>query len=221
MDTEFHPIDIRKWERGEIFYYFSKMAPTSYSITVSMDVTEMRKNLKSRELKFFPSYLYIVTKLLNQQMEFKIADKDGVLGYWDTLTPLYASFHEDDKTFSLMWTEYRDNFMGFYQQYLENKINYGSNHGALAQKDSTPPLNSYTISCIPWIKFQHFSLHSYENKPYYFPTVESGKIYEDGARYMLPLSITLHHAATDGYHVKVFLEKLQEEMNHPEHWIII
>ena len=30
---------------------------------------------------------------------------------------------------------------------------------------------------------------------------------------MLPLSITCHHAATDGYHVNSFLESLQEDMN--------
>lgn len=31
--------------------------------------------------------------------------------YFDTLTPLYASFHQDDHTFSLMWTEYRARFL--------------------------------------------------------------------------------------------------------------
>ena len=29
----------------------------------------------------------------------------------------------------------------------------------------------------------------------------------------MPLSMTCHHATTDGYHVSLFLEKLQREMN--------
>ena len=118
---KFTPIDLQKWPRGQMFYYFSKMAPTGYSMTVNVDVTEMRKRLKEAEMKFFPAYLWLVTKNLNRQMEFRVAEKEGVLGYYETLTPLYASFHEDDHTFSLMWTEYTEDFGNFYQMYLKIK----------------------------------------------------------------------------------------------------
>ena len=42
----FTPIDLQSWPRGQMFYYFSKMAPTGYSLTVDMDVTELRQTLK-------------------------------------------------------------------------------------------------------------------------------------------------------------------------------
>ncbi|WP_228105315.1 CatA-like O-acetyltransferase [Terrisporobacter mayombei] len=32
----------------------------------------------------------------------------------------------------------------------------------------------------------------------------------------MPLSITVHHAIADGYHVGLFLEKFQEYFNFPE-----
>ena len=103
---QFTPIDLQTWPRGQMVLYFSRIAPTGYSITVDIDVTGLRASLKKRGFKFFPSYLWLVTKCLNEQVEFKAAQKDNILGYYDTLTPLYASFHDDDKTFSLMWTEY-------------------------------------------------------------------------------------------------------------------
>lgn len=87
------------------------------------------------------------------QTEFKTAEVDGQVGCFDTLTPLYAAFHEDDNTFSLMWTEYADNFMVFYQSCLDNQRRYGGSHGVLAQAGQTPPANAYTISCIPWVSF--------------------------------------------------------------------
>lgn len=195
------------------------MAPTGYSLTVDMDVTEMLAVLKAEGIKFFPAYLWLVTKALNLQIEFKIAQKDGQLGYYDTLTPLYASFHDSEKTFSLMWTEYNDDFHTFYQAYLENQKRYGENRGILSQKDMLPPENAYTVSCIPWISFKHFSVHSYENKPYYFPSVEAGRFYKSGDRMLLPLSVTCHHAATDGYHVSCFLETLQADMDHMRSFI--
>lgn len=205
----FIPLDLKTWKRGEQFYYFSKMAPTGYSLTVDLDITEMLHTLKSADIKFFPAYLWLVTKTLNLQTEFKIAEKDGQIGYYETLTPLYASFHNDDKTFSLMWTEYNNDFKIFYQSYLDNQELYGNNHGVLCQKEQLPPENAYTVSCVPWISFKAFSVHPYDNKPYYFPSVEAGKFYKKLDRMILPLSITCHHATTDGYHIECFLDTLQ------------
>lgn len=96
---------------------------------------------------------------------------------------------------------------------------HGEHHGILAQEGQVPPANAYTVSCVPWIAFKHFSVLSYENKPYYFPSIEAGKFYEQAGRTLLPLSITCHHAATDGYHVNCFLAALQAGADHFEAFI--
>jgi len=208
----FTEIDIMKWPRGQMFYYFSKIAPTSYSLTVEVDVTVLMKSLKEKKLKFFPAYLWLVTRCLNKQTEFKVAYNDEKLGYYDCLTPLYASFHDDDKTFSLMWTPYSDDFSIFYEDYLENQRKFSENHGVLAQPSTPPPANAYTVSTVPWISFKHFAVHTHDNKPYFFPSVESGKIFEKYGKLVMPLSLTCHHATTDGYHVNKFLEDLNAEI---------
>lgn len=213
---KFTEIDTQTWPRGQMFYYFSKVAPTGFSMTVELDITHMRNILKEKKLKFFPAYLWVVTKSLNQQIEFKTAMKEEKPGYYDVLTPLYATFHEDDNTISFMWTEFGENFLEFYENYMENQLKYGEHHGVLAQNDRMPPENSYTISVIPWVKFEHFAIHSYQDKPYYFPSVEAGKFYEKDGKMMLPLSITCHHATTDGYHVNKWLETLQYAIDHFE-----
>lgn len=207
----FHRIDFEKWPRAQIFYYFSKMAPTGYSLTADVDVTEIRKITKARGMKFFPAYLWLVTRNLNRQTEFKCAEKDGVIGYYDSLTPLYASWHEDTKTFSLMWTEYDEDFNCFYRRYIAAQEQYGQNHGVLCQP-GVPPENAYTVSALPWVDFRHFAVHSYENKPYYFPSVEAGRYREENGRLVMPLSLTCHHATTDGYHISAFLENLRQDI---------
>ncbi len=214
--TDFTAIDISKWPRGEVFCYFSQMAPTGYSLTVEMDVTALLQTVKSNNIKFFPAYLWLVTKNLNKQIEFKIAQKDGQLGYYNSLTPLYAHFHNDNKTFSLMWTEYNDDFHTFYKSYLDNQKQYGENYGVLAQKHTLPPQNAYTVSAIPWVKFKSFAVHSYENKPYFFPSVEAGRYFEQSGKILMPLSLTCHHATTDGWHIDLFLKDLQADMDNFE-----
>ena len=217
--TVFTPIDITKWNRGQTFWYFSKMAPTGYSLTVDIDITHMHSVVKSAGISFYAAYLWLVTKSFNEQQEFKIAEKDGQVGYYNSLTPLYAVFHNDNKTFSLMWTEYNEDFSVFYTDYLLNKEKFGHNHGILAQPHTTPPENAYTVSCLPWVNFKHFAVHSYENKPYYFPSVESGKFYENNGRLLMPLSLTCHHATTDGWHVDKFLATFQNYADKIEEFI--
>ena len=148
----FTPIDLRSWPRGQMFYYFSKMAPTGYSLTVNVDVTELRSALREAGLKFFPAYLWLITRNLNRHTEFKVAEKGGVLGFYDSLTPLYASFHDDDKTFSLMWTEYSESFPEFYRAYLEQQEQFGNTHGVLCQPQTPPHLLRGAPSwCSLWV----------------------------------------------------------------------
>ena len=137
----FTPIDFNTWPRREMFYYFSKMAPTGYSLTVSADVTKLRESVKAAGLKFFPAYLWLVTRCLNEQPEFRCAIQDGQLGYFDTLTPLYATLHPETHTISLMWTEYCESFPEFHRRYVENQEKYGSHHGVLSRPE-LPPENA-------------------------------------------------------------------------------
>ncbi len=208
----FHKIDMEIWPRAEVFYYFSKMAPTSYSLTADVDVTRLLRQTRERGIRFFPAYLWLVTKNLSRQQAFTFAVKDGVPGYYDSLTPLYATWHEDTKTFSFLWTEYSDDFGTFYGAYLEHQHRYGQNHGVLARQEM-PPENAYTVSALPWVSFSHFAVHGDVSKPYFFPSVEAGKYHRVGDRVMMPLSLTCHHATTDGWHISEFLKELQWDMD--------
>lgn len=146
-----------------------------------------------------------------------MAVKDGVLGYWETFTPAYPQFHEDDKTTSLLWTEYDNCFQSFYHAYIDDTQAYGGDHGILTAK-GVPLQNSYMISCIPWFSFNSFSLHNHGIKDYYVPSFEAGGFVENDGKTQMPLSVTVHHATTDGYHLKMFFEELQKTMNQPEEW---
>ena len=218
MNYNFKPIDMNTWPMAQAFYYYTQIAPTSYTVNVNLDVTILRRTLKERDFKFFPAYLYLVTRAINKQEELKVGLQNGTLGHWSSLVPAYPQFHDDDKTTSLLWTEYEDCFSNFHARYLRDTREYGNSHGILSAKGA-PPANTYIISCIPWFTFNSFSLHNHGTKDYYFPSFEAGGFVQTGEQIQMPLSVTVHHAATDGYHLKVFFEELQYTMNHPEDWL--
>ena len=81
-ERTFTPIDFAAWPRRETFYYFSKMAPTGYSLTVDLDATALHQTLKAANCRLFPAYLWLVTRNLQRQEEFRLAEQDGVLGHY-------------------------------------------------------------------------------------------------------------------------------------------
>lgn len=218
MQSVFTPIEQGTWPSAQAFYYYTQMAPTTYTINVSVDVTTARKALKEKGLKFFPAYLYLVTKAVGKQRELRMAKQNDALGYWNCLTPVYPTFHEDDKTISLLWTEYDDDFKVFYSRYTEDAAQHGDSHGILSSK-GIPPENAYIVSCVPWFTFNSFSLHNHGIKDHFVPSLEAGGFTESSGIILMPLSVTAHHATTDGYHLKLFFEELQGLMNEPAEWL--
>lgn len=219
MKTEFHAIDMETWPRAQTYNYFTEIVSTLiYSINVTMDVTILRNTLKREELRFFPTYLYLITKTIKRQKEFLMTIQDGMLGYWDCRTPLYPILHEDDKTITFLWTEYDEKFEVFYKSYISDIAHHGKSHGIMTSKGA-PPANNYIIACTPWFTFNSLSMHLQNAKNYYAPIFESGAFTEMNGITTMPLSITVNHAAIDGYHINVFLEELQKTMNHPEEWM--
>ena len=45
------------------------------------------------------------------------------------------------------------------------------------------------------------------------PIFTMGKCFERDGKHLLPLSIQVHHAVCDGYHVGLFVEKLQSKID--------
>lgn len=217
-NSKFHPIDFNNWDRKQYFYYFTKMLPTGFNLSVEIDITDTFNLVKKLNKKFFPAYLYLASRLISEQQEFRIAKTDDQLGYYEVLHPSYACFHEDDKTMSNMWTEYNPNFEMFYSNYINDQERYAGNHGILAKPDM-PPQNSYIIGMLPWTKFTSYSPVPYASSDYYFPILQAGKFFDCGDKKMMPLSITIHHAVADGYHVGLFLDKFQKGMSNPKEWI--
>ncbi|WP_338661000.1 chloramphenicol acetyltransferase [Paraclostridium sordellii] len=218
LNTNFNKINLDEWNRFQYFYYFTKMLPTGYNISINIDITNTYNMIKRLGKKFFPAYLYVSSRVISEHEEFRIANLDNELGYYEVLHPSYSAFHNDDKTISSIWTEYSSNFEKFYNNYMEDQDKYANNHGIMAKSEMSPQ-NSCMIGMIPWIEFSSYTPVTYAPINNFFPVIQAGKFFEKDGRKMMPLSISVHHAVADGYHIGLFLEDFQKYMNYPEEWI--
>ena len=205
----FKVIDYENWPRKPYFEYYKKFIDCQHNVTDDIDITEFMSEIKKHNLKFYLSYIYIITTVVNRHDEFKVAyDKDGNLGIWDILNPSYTIFHKDDNTFSDMWSYYNEDFKTFYENALEDMKKYSSNKGVKAREGQPP--NFLSISSVPWRSFKAYAINSGKTGKMLFPIITFGKYYEKDGRIYMPLSTYLDHCVVDGFHVCRLYNEIEE-----------
>ena len=133
-DASFHLLDRAAWPRSEHFDYYIRTVKCRYDLTAHLTVTALRERGKALGLRFYPLLLYIATRAINANREFRMGfNEHGAPGYWDFINPSYTIFHDDDKTFSDVWSEYDESFPVFYQNVLHDMETYKDIKGVRAK----------------------------------------------------------------------------------------
>lgn len=216
--AEFHFVDMDHYERREHFEYYTKLVRTNYNLTANIDLTALYKRIKEKEIRFYPTFIFAIIKGINQNKEFRMqVDQSGRLGYWDFLHPSYTIFHEDDHTFSDIWTEFNPKFTVFYENALEDIVRYKEVKGVKAKPNK--PQNFCPISGVPWLHFSNYSCDTFSEPHMYFPVISFGKYIEKEGKIEIPLSIFVNHAVADGYHSCKLLNDIQNIVQKAEEWI--
>lgn len=199
---EIRLIDLENWERREYYEHFIKNVVCSYSVTVNIDIT----NLKGNSL--YPAMIWLLTKTVNDMPEFRTCLTEEGPGIYDSMHPMYTVFNKEKKNFSGIWSYFSEDYSEFLENYQADVQKY-STSTRYAPKEGTPA-NSFNISMVPWLEFTAMNFNVYDEGKFLLPIFTMGKFFErDGKRY-LPLAIQVHHAVCDGYHIGLFVEKLNE-----------
>ena len=210
----FTPIDRKTWKRENTYEHFVKNVPCTFSMNVNIDITHFLLELKSHDLKLFPSFLYALSSIVNRHEEFRMAyDKNGNLGYYDISHPSYAVFHEETECFSTLSTEYDENFHAFYEKSQEDT-------GECRKNGYPSPCemeNIFHVSCIPWVNFTGFNLNLQKGYEYLSPIFTIGKFSQDRDKILLPLALQVNHAVCDAFHAARFINELQEWVENFSH----
>ena len=197
-------IDLKTWERREFYEHFIQEVVCGYSITVNVDITPLAGQ------QLYPAMIWLLTKTVNEMPEFRTTlTKDGP-GIYDGMHPMYTVFNKENKNFSGIWSYYSEDYGEFLKSYQVDVAEY-SKSTRYAPKAGTPE-NSFNISMVPWLEFTSVNLNVFDDGRFLLPIFTLGKYFEREGKRLLPLAIQVHHAVCDGYHVGLFVEKLQRSI---------
>lgn len=205
---QFTPININNWNRKEYFEHYHKNIPCTYSMTIKLDITQ----IKSANKHLYSTLLFCLTKIINRHQEFRTCfNSEGTLGFFDEMIPSYTVFNSETETFTCLWTNATGDYDTFYQAYKKDVETFSKNKGLIGKPNM--PENIFNVSMIPWANFEAFNLNLQKGYDYLLPIFTFGKYYKENNKYWLPLSIQVHHGVCDGFHTCRLLNELQDMLN--------
>ncbi|WP_368875422.1 type A chloramphenicol O-acetyltransferase [Proteus penneri] len=201
-------VDLEQWNRKEHFLHYRHNVQCGFSLTTKIDITVLKIVLDKNNLKLYPVMIYLIAKTVNSYPESRMAIKDNELVIWDYINPAYTIFHPKTETFSELWSEYFEDWHSFSQGYNQDYQKYKDNLSLSAKANF--PENHFYISMIPWVSFDGFNLNIANVKDYFPPIFTMGEYTLQSGKFLLPISIQVHHATCDGFHIARMINKLQE-----------
>lgn len=203
-----NPIHRAEWNRKDTFSAFFSDRPCTFSMTVSLDITQLDQMRRRAGLKLFPVLLYGISSVVNRHAEFRMdLDAQGEPGFYSHSNPSYPVFHPETKTFTTVWTEYHPDFSRFLQAYEEDLRLF---RNSIRESKPIQGSNLFYVSSIPWASFSGFHLNLQKGYVNFAPIFTIGKYSWTDGRLQLPLASQVHHAVCDGYHLSRAVNELQE-----------
>ena len=205
-------MDIENWPRKTTYEFFKDYEDPFFNFTGNLDVTSIYQFCKRSGLGFSLTTLYYSLVAANEIREFRIRLVEGRLVEFDRIHATQTILN-DDETFSFAYYEMKDDVFEF-------------NRSGRAATEKYKVLKTFDVesdrrdmiyySVIPWVSFTSFKHASRLDKTQTVPRIVLGKLFDEGERKLMPLSVEANHAIMDGYHVGKFFTRFQEMINSPE-----
>jgi len=204
------PIDINSWIRKDHYNFFSQFDEPFFGVTVEVDCTKAYTDSKSQNFSFFLKYLHCSLLAINNIETLKLRIENEEVWLYNKINAS-PTINRPDGTFGFAYIDFCENFDDFSS--VANK-EIEKVQTSVGLNPAGPSQNVIHYSSLPWIKFTSIShARSFKFKDS-CPKISFGKIYDQNERKIMPISIHVHHALVDGYHIGLFVEKFQELLNH-------
>ena len=199
-------LNIENWARKDHFDFFSKFDEPFFGVCVEVDCSKSYTVAKKNEQSFFLKYLHASLVAANQVEPFKYRISEEEVWIYDQANAS-PTINRPDGTFGFAYMDYFEDFAEF-SAVAQAEIERVQNSTGLVPAGSGQNVIHY--SSVPWLNFtaiSHARSFSFKDS---CPKISFGKL---SVTNQMPVSIHVHHALMDGFHVGQFVEAFQEMLN--------
>lgn len=202
-------LDLENWNRKGHFEFFTQFEEPFFGITAPVEVATAYENAKATQTPFFIYYLHKILTAVNAIENFKYRIKDQQIIIHDRIDTS-ATIMREDKTFGFSYIEFHPD-LEIFKKIASKEIARIQNTTGIITREY--PENIIHFSAIPWLNFTGLTHARSFTWPDSCPKISVGKIFKENSNQKMNVSVTVHHGLMDGYHVSLFFEELQKQLN--------
>lgn len=204
----YRQLDMNTYKRKSHFEYFNTLAYPYVGITVNVDITDLFAAIKEKELPFFLTFCYCVSRAANLVPEFRQRIKDGRIVEFDFCKTSHTVALEDE-TYCYCTLDSRMPFSEYLPYAVQAQEEAKKQKRVADEEDEVDGM--IFISTLPWLTYVSFiqptPIPADSN-----PRITWGRYFRQEGRVLLPVSVLCHHALVDGLHISRFYGRLNEQM---------
>ena len=198
-------IDMNAYVRRDHFNYFRSLAYPYVGLTVDVDVTELLDFCRKQGCSFCLTFMHAAALAADQVPELRQRiHGDGIVEY-DECPTSHTELLEDG-TYCYCTLHHHMDFSDYLKEAEEKRVAC-KNNGIVEDEDVE---SMYFISSLPWLHYTSL-IQPVAGGDESNPRITWGK-YEKNVegKYMMPVSILVHHALVDGVHIAAFYDSLNK-----------
>jgi chloramphenicol O-acetyltransferase type A len=204
-------LDLSTWNRQDHFHFFRQFDEPFFGATVQVDVTNAYQTAKELNTSFFLYYLHqsLVAANAVENFRYRIENDDEVWVHESISAS--PTIGRPDGTFGFAYMNYYPDYQTFATKANEEIQRIQTTKG-LAFAGASDAVIHY--SSLPWLDFtaiSHARNFKYKDS---CPKISFGKMVEENGKKRMAVSIHVHHALCDGFHVSQFVDIFQNGLNY-------
>jgi len=201
-------LDINTWDRKELFQHFLKLKDPYFGVTIPFNVDKAYQYAKDKNVSFFGVYLHDCMKAINAIDNLKYRIEDSTVQIYDTIHAS-ATLMRSNNTFGFSFIDYDEDLNMFLSNLSAEKRRIEGTPNLF------PPVNGLNCihcSALPWLNFSGHK-EPVSGVMESIPKLAFGKVVKEENKLMMNVAINVNHALVDGYHVGLFSEMFQKNLN--------
>ncbi len=202
-------INTDTWVRKEHYHFFRKFEEPFFGVTINVDCTNAYRVVKAEGASFFLYYLHASLVAANATAPFRYRMAGEEVWEYDTVNAS-PTINRPDGTFGFSYMDYHADFNIFAAAASMEIERVQAGTGLVPAVSGE---NVIHYSSIPWLNFtglSHARAFSFADS---CPKIAFGKMTTVDGRRQMSVSVHVHHALMDGFHVGQFVTLFQEALD--------
>lgn len=210
LNVERNYIEEKNYDRLIPYKFFDSFDKPFWSVTTKLDINKLVLYCKNNNYSFYGAMSYIILSSCNNIKNFRLRKEGEYLFDYQKLQAQFTVLTKSGNADITRRIEINDfpTFISNFDLLKKETFNETIPPHPLEIYD-----NVIFLSCLPWFDYSQLEPAINYSWKDYIPRITWSKYFKENENYLINISLTVHHAFIDGFHIQQFISEIKKQID--------